>query len=67
MKNIVGKRSISGYPQLINRSLIPAILSLWNMKYAPGTATKRISGGWMTAVKIPDRRTPSTASTQPAT
>ena len=46
---------------------MPAILSLWNMKYAPGTATKRISGGWMTAVKIPDRRTPSTASTQPAT
>ena len=27
----------------------------------------KISGGWMTAVKIPDWRTASTAATQPAT
>ena len=28
---------------------------------------KRISGGWMTAVKTPDCRTATTATTQPTT
>jgi hypothetical protein len=38
----------------------------WNRKYADGTATNRISGGWMTAVNIPDWRTTSTAEMQPS-
>jgi hypothetical protein len=54
VKNISGKRSISGYPQLINVSLMPVNVLPWNTKYAKGTATNRISGGWMTAVKTPD-------------
>ena len=39
----------------------------WNRKYAVGTATNRISGGWMTAVNIPDWRTARTAKMQPST
>src|SRR6202042_3573365 len=38
----------------------------WNRKYEVGTATNRISGGWMTAVKIPDWRTASTATILPS-
>ncbi|MDT5202694.1 MAG: hypothetical protein QOE52_2706 [Mycobacterium sp.] len=45
----------------------PANLPPWNNQYEPGTVQNKISGGWMTAVKIPDWRTASTAATQPAT
>lgn len=67
VKNISGNRSMSGYPQLIARSLRPWISELWNRKYAPGTVTNSSSGGWITAVKMPDWRTASTASRQPST
>jgi len=39
----------------------------WKRKYAVGTLMKRMSGGWMTAVKIPDCRTARTAKMQPTT
>ncbi|MDT5087923.1 MAG: hypothetical protein QOG47_630 [Mycobacterium sp.] len=52
---------------MITRSLTPVNRAPWKRKYAPGTAQNRISGGWMTAVKIPAWRTASTAAAQPAT
>lgn len=65
VNNISGKRSMSGYPQLIARSFMPPSCPPWNKKYAPGTATNKISGGWITAVNTPTCRTARTADRQP--
>ncbi len=46
---------------------MPVIVLPWKTKYAAGTMTNRINGGWMTAVNTPDCRTASTANRQPAT
>jgi hypothetical protein len=46
-------------------SLTPVSWAPWKRKYAVGTAMNRISGGWMTAVKIPAWRTASAAKMQP--
>ena len=54
VNSINGKRSISGYPQLIAMSLIPPNDELCSRKYANGTATNNSSGGWTTAVKMLD-------------
>src|ERR1700716_2837831 len=66
VKNINGNRSMSGYPKLMSVSLMPVKWAPWNRKYEVGTATNRISGGWMTAVKVPVWRTASTAKMQPS-
>ncbi|KMO84269.1 hypothetical protein MCHUDSM44219_00720 [Mycolicibacterium chubuense] len=46
---------------------MPPISLLCIRKYAPGTMTNSSSGGWMTAVNNPTRRTASTAMRQPMT
>ena len=51
---------------MIRVSLMPVNCEPWNTKYELGTVTNRISGGWMTAVKMLAWRTASTAVTHPS-